>query len=101
MGAFAGKQTEGFHFRRQQVVDGFIVDFYCHLVGLVVEVDGSSHDDRMLYDRQRSEVLDSKGLHVIRFTNLQVLFEIDKVCGAILSELQQLLIAESAYTPSP
>ena len=34
----------GVHFRRQQVIAGFIVDFYCHKAGLVVEVDGDIHD---------------------------------------------------------
>ncbi len=36
-------QLDGLHFRRQQIIDGFIVDFYCHAAGLVVEVDGPIH----------------------------------------------------------
>ncbi len=34
----------GWHFRRQQIIDGFIVDFYCHKAGLIIEVDGPIHD---------------------------------------------------------
>ncbi len=42
----------GFHVRRQQVIDGFIVDFYCHATGLVVEVDGAIHDQQASYDQE-------------------------------------------------
>ena len=44
--AGASKKCSGLHFRRQQVIAGFIVDFYCHAAGLVVELDGSVHDEQ-------------------------------------------------------
>jgi very-short-patch-repair endonuclease len=47
----------------------FIVDFYCAEAKLVVEIDGSVHDNQLEYDALRTEVLNSKGISVIRFTN--------------------------------
>ena len=52
----------GVHFRRQQVVQGFIVDFYCHQAGLVVEVDGDIHDLQKEEDERREKVLSAMGL---------------------------------------
>ena len=43
----------GVHFRRQQVIEGFIVDFYCHKAALVVEVDGDIHDLQQEEDARR------------------------------------------------
>ena len=56
----------GLHFRRQQIIDGFIVDFYCHRAGLVVEVDGKVHEGRTAYDAERDRVLAARGLRIIR-----------------------------------
>ena len=52
----------GVHFRRQQVIQGFIVDFYCHKAGLVVEVDGDIHDLQKEEDERRETVLSAWGL---------------------------------------
>ena len=78
----------GFHFRRQQVIDGFIADFYCHAARLVVEVDGGVHAHRAEYDAQRDEVLQRRGLRILRIrnddvqTNLAgVLARIARACG--------------------
>src|SRR5439155_23770635 len=46
-------RIEGLHFRRQQVIEGFVVDFYCDAAGLVVEVDGAVHAKRQEYDAER------------------------------------------------
>jgi len=75
----------GLHFRRQQVIDGFIADFYCHAYGLIVEADGSSHEDRLDYDTWRSAILHARGLRVVRFTNDQIELKLD----AVLAEIQQ------------
>ena len=53
---------EELHFRRQQVIQGFIVDFYCHKVGLVVEVDGDIHDLQQEEDARREKALRELGL---------------------------------------
>ena len=45
-----GNRVDGVHFRRQQIIDGFIVDFYCHAAGLVIEIDGQIHAHQVGYD---------------------------------------------------
>ena len=62
----------GVHFRRQQVIQGFIVDFYCHRAGLVVEVDGDIHDLQKEEDERREKVLTEMGLRIVRFGNDEV-----------------------------
>ena len=73
----------GVHFRRQQVIAGFIVDFYCHKVGLVVEVDGDFHDLRKEEDERRERVLSEMGLRVVRFGNDEVMRTLSAVAGRI------------------
>lgn len=75
-------QMEGFHFRRQQVIAGYIADFYCHSAALAFEIDGITHD-KPEYDARRDEVFASKGIKVMRFTNEQVVRQIDDVLQAI------------------
>lgn len=85
----------GYHFRRQQVIEPYIVDFYCHQVGLVVEVDGSVHLEQQEQDQQRDQYLISRGMHILRFWNSEindnmegVLVEILRCCQLITSEKQ-------------
>jgi very-short-patch-repair endonuclease len=77
-------QLAGFHFRRQQIIDGFIVDFYCHAAGLVIEIDGSVHEAQLQYDEERSRILVDRGLMIIRFTNDEVESEIEDVLARII-----------------
>jgi very-short-patch-repair endonuclease len=67
-----GNRLQSLHFRRQQVIDGFIVDFYCHAAGLSVEVDGGVHDDRQAYDAERDRVLMQRSIRVLRIQNEEV-----------------------------
>ena len=67
-----GEWFGGRQFRRQQVIDGFIVDFYCHSPAVVVVVDGPVHDDQSEYNAERDRVSTSRGLRVVRFTKEQV-----------------------------
>lgn len=76
-------QLVGLHFRRQQPIDGFIADFYCHALGLVVEIDGDSHAGRESYDRVRDEILASRGLRILRVTNTDVLDNLASVLNTI------------------
>ena len=64
----------GLKFRRQHVIRGFIVDFYCAELRLAVEVDGTVHRGRMRaeYDEARSRALAHAGIGVVRITNEQV-----------------------------
>ena len=62
----------GFQFRRQQIIDGYIADFYCHAKALVVEVDGDIHEQQVEYDNNRDTHLISRGFLVLRFTNEEI-----------------------------
>lgn len=81
------EQVKGTHFRRQHVVERFIVDFYCSQARLVVEVDGPVHDYTPEEDAIRQEYLESLGLRIVRFTNEQVLQEADTVINLIAEAL--------------
>jgi very-short-patch-repair endonuclease len=74
---------------RQKIIDNYIVDFYCAKLRLVVEIDGSVHDshEAQEYDRERTKVLESYNLKVIRFNNNEVEAEFDKVCKILMGEL--------------
>ncbi len=82
------KQLLGFKFRRQHVIDRFIVDFYCGEAYLVVEVDGGIHDYTQQEDAIRQEFLESLGLRVVRLKNEDVLNSIDGALEKIAHRLQ-------------
>src|SRR5688500_20084781 len=65
--ALRGGRLLSLRFRRQQVIDGFIVDYYCHAARLVVEVDGGIHEDQQGHDAARAQILAARGLRVVRF----------------------------------
>ena len=73
----------GYKFRRQAVIRGWIPDFYCPAAGLIVEVDGGVHKAREKRDAFRTATLRKLGLHVIRFTNEEVLEDVEAVCQRI------------------
>lgn len=73
----------GVHFRRQQIIAGFIVDFYCHKSALVVEVDGDIHDLQQEEDARREKALRELGLKIVRFKNDEVLKNLSAVVGKI------------------
>ena len=75
------------HFRRQQIIRGFVVDFYCHQAGLVVELDGRIHEKSREADTERQACLEGLGLKVIRFTNEDVFHNIEGVLMQIMKEL--------------
>ena len=81
--AVRGNQLAGLHFRRQQIISGFIVDFYCHAARLVVEVDGPVHDQQAEHDADRSRILESLGLRVLRFSNDAVMENLPGVLQVI------------------
>ena len=61
------------------------MDFYCHQAKLAVELDGSQHFDpeTAQYDKRRTQYLESQGVRVLRFTNLEVLEQFQSVCQTI------------------
>ena len=86
-----GRKLNGVKFRRQQVIEGFIVDFFSHELKLVVEIDGEIHnnDEQKEIDKHRKEVFKARGLREIRFTNIDVLDHLDMVLVQ-LKQIQQL-----------
>src|SRR6266545_1320072 len=77
----------GVHFRRQQVIAGFIVDFYCHKAALVIEVDGDIHDLQQEEDSRREKVLSELGLRIVRFKNDEVV----KNLSAVVEKIKELI----------
>ncbi len=65
-------RLNGLQFRRQQIIDSYIVDFYCHAKALVVEVDGDVHDLQQDYDAERDNHLMARGFQVLRISNNDV-----------------------------
>jgi very-short-patch-repair endonuclease len=83
-----GRRCGGYKFRRQYIIDDYVVDFVCVSKKLVVEVDGPTHEGREDYDAERTEHIRKRGYRVIRFTNAEVLDETDAVVEGIFQELQ-------------
>lgn len=79
------RQCGGYKFRRQHPIERFIVDFYCHEVRVVVEVDGPVHlsKEHTEYDDNRSAELEKWEIEIIRFTNEQVNENLEAVIGEI------------------
>jgi very-short-patch-repair endonuclease len=72
------KQT-GERFLRQRPIDQFIVDFFAPEIGLIIEIDGSSHANKGDYDRYREDKLKSLGYELIRFSEGDVIHNLDEV----------------------
>ena len=85
----------GVNFRRQQIIDGFIADFYCHSAALVVEADGPVHDPE--YDAERDRVFAARSICVLRFTNRDI---IERV-GFVLSRIRHHLEGRPSWLSSP
>jgi isoleucyl-tRNA synthetase len=87
-----GKQLADAKFRRQHIIDEFIVDFVCLSKGLIVEVDGGYHlkPEVIEADKTRTEILADLGYQVIRFTNEEVISNIDGVLLKIKTKLDKL-----------
>ena len=88
------KNLTGYHFRRQQIVGNFIVDFVCLEKLLVIEVDGDIHDYQKKEDFERTEFLKQKGFRVIRFRNEEILENLEKVMEKITRFLKALSFGE-------
>ncbi len=76
---------QGVNFRRQQIIGGFIADFYCHSAALAVEVDGPIHNTD--YDAERDRLFGEKGIRVLRVTSDEVTERI----GLVLSRIRRHL----------
>ena len=86
-GRLRGGQVGGLRFRRQHPVGPYIADFYCASAKLVIELDGVSHDERATYDGRRTRFMESRGLRVIRFTDNEVVQDVDDVVYRVACEV--------------
>jgi len=79
------RQIQGVQFYRQKPLGRYIVDFYGPLARLIIEVDGSQHNepDQLAADAERDAYFNHLGLHGLRFDNLQVRFELEGVLQTI------------------
>ena len=97
-----GKNLEGYKFRRQHIIDEFIVDFVCLSKNLVIEIDGGYHNEPEVKqaDEVRTEILNSLGFKVIRFTNEEVINDTENVLVSIKNELTTAASALDNPPPS-
>ncbi len=84
-----GKQLKGFQFYRQKIIGNYIADFYCSKSKLVIEVDGGQHysDEGKEKDNIRDDYMKEAGMTVIRFSDRDVLNNIDAVLEEIWRQL--------------
>ena len=90
-------RLDNIHFRRQQVIDGFIADFYSHRFGVVVELDGPVHDLQRGYDAERDRIFAARGIVVLWFSNDEVFGAIEQVLRVITTTCRN----RARYNPSP
>ena len=89
---------------KQRIIDKFVVDFYCASAKLVIEIDGSQHFEAqgMAYDTERTFILESYGLKVIRYSNREIEREFSAVCeqiDLIIRQRQALSAADGGTSP--
>ncbi len=97
------KKFKGYDFDRQKIVGNYIVDFYCANVGVVIEIDGKSHDDKQEYDAKRDEFLQSLGLTVIHITAKGILQHLRETMAWLEEHpaMQEVPPPRPAGTPPP
>ncbi len=83
------RQFSNSKFLRQKPLAGYIVDFFSSELRLVIEIDGSSHADVIEYDAARTQMLNALGLTVVRYSNEEVLQNIEGVVADLLDKITQ------------
>ncbi len=82
------KQFYAIDFDRQRIIGNYIVDFYVKALGLIIEIDGSSHNDKEDYDLKREAFLKSLGLKIFRVSDLRIKHDLENV----LNELECFIV---------
>jgi very-short-patch-repair endonuclease len=85
------QRAYGVQFHRQVPMLHYIVDFYCHEIGLAIEIDGASHDHSVLYDAKRQGELEAYGVKFLRFSNEDVKKNMFSVLLVIDETVKELL----------
>ncbi len=90
-------KTYDVQFNRQKVIGNYIIDFYCDKAKLVIEINGSQHyeDNKIIYDKERTEYLNQLGLKILRFTNIDISKNFLGVCETI-----DMIVKERVSSPS-
>ena len=78
----------GYKFRRQFNIGIYIVDFYCHDLKLIIELDGPIHEENAVYDRTRQKWIENKGFIFVRYKNDEVLFDRDAMMQDLINKCQ-------------
>lgn len=86
----------GVQFHRQVPMLSYIVDFYCHEIGLAIEIDGKSHDFSYFYDANRQGKLEEYGVKFLRISNEDVLNNMFSVLLIIQDEVDKLLSEQNS-----
>ena len=88
---------------KQRIIDKFIVDFYCASAKLIIEIDGSQHFDTqgMVSDGERTAILESYDLKVVRYSNREIDNEFAAVCEQIDRIIQQRTLSAASGGTSP
>ncbi len=73
------KQFKGIDIDRQKIIGNKIVDFYCARYKVIIEIDGVSHNEKLLYDKKRDEYFQSIGLKVIHISVKDIMYHLDDV----------------------
>ena len=84
------KDKTGFRFLRQKPINRFILDFYCSKLNLAIEIDGNSHNKKKGYDESRDKFLRQIGIETIRFTNNEILNNIQNVKNKLQEKIRSL-----------
>ncbi len=79
----------GYKFLRQKPIADFIVDFYCPELRMVIEIDGDSHAESVKYDTRRSEALSAQGISVVRYSNEEVMKNLEGVYDDLTRRIAQ------------
>ncbi len=85
-----GRKLRGYQFMRQKPIGKYIVDFFCSKLKLVIEIDGESHAGKEAYDRKRQRELEGLGLTFLRFEELEVRYNLDRVIEKIDKRMQEI-----------
>ena len=84
-----GRRLRGYQFMRQKPIDKYIVDFFCSKLKLVIEIDGESNFGKEEYDRERQNDLESLGLTVLHFDDLEVRYNLEGVFKSLENWIDQ------------
>ncbi|WP_114950702.1 endonuclease domain-containing protein [Sphingosinicella terrae] len=95
------KRFQGAKFRRQQVIGRYIADFACRKPMLIIEVDGDTHACSEDYDARRTALLERRGYRVVRFTNGEVMGNLEGVLIAIGEALRSASQSVRGTSPTP